>query len=1411
MNSLVMWIAGLLAVVLAALFAVPMLIDWNSYRGVFEEEASRILGRDVRVGGAVNLRLLPSPYLSFEKLRVADLRAGSGNPLFRAESFTLWLSVPPLLQGNLEVRRIALAKPEAYLALDASGKGSWTSLGITPQSLPFMPSRVAFQSVEISDGTLVLEKANGAELVRLEQIGGTFSAEALDGPMHYSGDVTMNGATRAVRLATAQTDPDGAVRFKATIHSAAATGANTQIEGRIVDPMGQVRLEGNIAMSVPLPELPAAARQADADKASGGAPPPGATPANGPVSLDLRGALAADARRLTVGDIALSIENVGQPQLMTGSASLAYGADPKLDFELAARWLDLDRLAGKTGKASPAATLATLADVLVGTLPAKATTHGQIDIDLLTLGGEGVGSVDIAVARVPGKPVRIERLLASLPAGARIGLTGELSRAAAEKHASRGDDGVAAVTSAGTLDAHMSQGSDVTLDAQLTVAGPSLHRLAQWATPGLAALTPDVDGAFSLDSGLSYARERIALTDARATFGGSILRGALGVPLESGSTGAVDIAISADRFAWDWLSDGELTRRGVLDWIEKLSGSRADAEGGGARSTTLSAADTASRAVVNRDVKIRFSANTLTAGSGELRNVAAELELAGERLRIGRLAFQSDGALDVDLKGELTTRAGIRSGVIEGTAAATDQRGVARLLALASLTNTARASEVGDLAPLSIAGRIELGKRLPGATEIRLDGAAAAGRINVRAVLDGGFDGWRSAPVDVSIAADDVLAPKLMALLVAGRSGTPTVATRRDGTERALRANAAIKAVGTPSENMLSDIALTSEGLSLAYNGRTRLTAEGDVGFDGALEIAAERLGDVLAVAGLTGGARSLDSAVTGTVGLATAAAGGLKLSPAGLMIAGAKLDGALLVRRGEGGPVRLEGRLVADRASVAGLLGGLTAGAPQPMPVLALPSRRSPNLREPSLSAPSGAEAAAIWTDQPFVAEAFDRFDGAVTLEVRRLALAPDLNLANAVLAMQLAAGRIAVDMTDGSALGGKITGSMELTRAPAGIGLAAKIEARGVELAAIARMGGASRAAVGKADASIDFTGRALSPRALIAAIGGKGSVILKDAAVEGFSAAGVQAAVARVLDAGVGADAPPLAEALLENAGGKLTPLGSARVGIEVIDGALRVERFGLDAAEGRTEVLSTIDLVTFDQETEWRITANAREHGRASWPAVSIFYVGRLGDLAAMEPRVAHGALERELTVRRMEREVDKLEQLRRADEERAAAERQRQKELAEERARLAREREKAFEEAQKQQQLELELELELERGARSPLPQSGLPPGSTAAPPPGDGAALKGAGGQAGVSEASGGADQAGTLVPADAGQLNQATPSVTVDSVSEGAAPGVERLPSSRTGGASTRRARAPRRPSSAGDTTLRALSPIPY
>ena len=63
MNSLLLTLTAVLILVLSALFAAPLFIDWNDYRSVFETQATNLLGRQVKVGGKVHLVLLPAPEL----------------------------------------------------------------------------------------------------------------------------------------------------------------------------------------------------------------------------------------------------------------------------------------------------------------------------------------------------------------------------------------------------------------------------------------------------------------------------------------------------------------------------------------------------------------------------------------------------------------------------------------------------------------------------------------------------------------------------------------------------------------------------------------------------------------------------------------------------------------------------------------------------------------------------------------------------------------------------------------------------------------------------------------------------------------------------------------------------------------------------------------------------------------------------------------------------------------------------------------------------------------------------------------------------------------------------------------------------------------------------------------------------
>ncbi len=98
-------VAGLLAVLLAMLWVVPNLLDWNRYRDGVAALAASGIGRPVRIGGTISLHLLPQPVLTASGIAVDD--TGDGVVL-TAQELRLRVALGPLLAGQVDARDLTL-------------------------------------------------------------------------------------------------------------------------------------------------------------------------------------------------------------------------------------------------------------------------------------------------------------------------------------------------------------------------------------------------------------------------------------------------------------------------------------------------------------------------------------------------------------------------------------------------------------------------------------------------------------------------------------------------------------------------------------------------------------------------------------------------------------------------------------------------------------------------------------------------------------------------------------------------------------------------------------------------------------------------------------------------------------------------------------------------------------------------------------------------------------------------------------------------------------------------------------------------------------------------------------------------------------------------------------------------------
>ena len=103
------------AIILALVAALvgPHFVDWTQYRATFETEASKLVGLPVRIGGAIDVRLLPTPTLTLGQVEIGT----AAQPLVRARELHVELALGSLMRGEYRASELRLTGPEVSLAL----------------------------------------------------------------------------------------------------------------------------------------------------------------------------------------------------------------------------------------------------------------------------------------------------------------------------------------------------------------------------------------------------------------------------------------------------------------------------------------------------------------------------------------------------------------------------------------------------------------------------------------------------------------------------------------------------------------------------------------------------------------------------------------------------------------------------------------------------------------------------------------------------------------------------------------------------------------------------------------------------------------------------------------------------------------------------------------------------------------------------------------------------------------------------------------------------------------------------------------------------------------------------------------------------------------------------------------------
>jgi len=346
----------LVLVVLGAALVVPSFIDWNRYRLQIAEQIEAITGRPVAIDGALSFQVLPSPTLSADGVRIANIDGGSTRDMARIGALRVAVNITDLLRGSVRVRSVRVVEPVILLERLEDGRVNWTfePAGASGRAgggvaVPMPPDQddgpgdgagdgagegpgltVRLDSVLIEQGLVVYrDHASGAE-TRVQDIGLDLSAESLRGPFRAGGEITVQDIAIALDVAVGELAGGGATPVSADL-LLPATGDTLTLSGLLHDAMTKPRFDGDLDAGINHPGETLAAL----GHATDGPVPPGPITLTATVQAD-QAATALDDLRFGLG----SDEARGRIQARYGDGQSV----PSVDATLSVRSLDLDSL-----------------------------------------------------------------------------------------------------------------------------------------------------------------------------------------------------------------------------------------------------------------------------------------------------------------------------------------------------------------------------------------------------------------------------------------------------------------------------------------------------------------------------------------------------------------------------------------------------------------------------------------------------------------------------------------------------------------------------------------------------------------------------------------------------------------------------------------------------------------------------------------------------------------------------------------------------------------------------------------------------------------------------------------------------------------------------------------------------------
>jgi len=397
-----------IAIILALVAALvgPLFIDWTQYRGVFEARASRMVGLPVRVTGAIEARILPSPSVALHGVEIGEPGRA---PRAKARELGIELGLGPLVRGELRAVDMRLVGPDLLLGLDANGRLDWpkAQAGIEPDQF-------SIDRLRIDDGRAVLADARSGSSVILEKLWFKGELRSLAGPVKGEGGFNSEDGRYAYRLSAARADADGSAKLRLGLDPSDHP-VSLEADGSLRVENGGPAFEGTLTLSRPAGIAPASGRGVAG------------------VPWRASGRVKATPASALFEQLELQYGPEGRAIKLSGVADMKLGKNARVSGVLSAREVDLDQAFDlpEPVRHLPVAAARAMAEAIEGTFKPPFPLQLGIGIDSVTLAGSQIQAMR-GDFKIDPSGLDIETFEFRAPGATHVRLSGRLARVGTE-------------------------------------------------------------------------------------------------------------------------------------------------------------------------------------------------------------------------------------------------------------------------------------------------------------------------------------------------------------------------------------------------------------------------------------------------------------------------------------------------------------------------------------------------------------------------------------------------------------------------------------------------------------------------------------------------------------------------------------------------------------------------------------------------------------------------------------------------------------------------------------------------------------------------------------------------------------------------------------------------------------------